>query len=225
MGIKLVIFDFDGTIADTLPDIVASVNIFLEKYGDKRAGEALIRRSIGNGARKLIERTMAGLDIPGELSEEELSRYKKIYSENGTRYSKAYPCTTDTLKDIKRRGIHIAMATMKPQAVTKKALAAIGADCYFDLVFSAEQMEKPKPDPWVVRACAERFGVSTAETMMVGDGMTDVRAGRDAGAVAVAVLGGYYDTESLLRSDADYKIESIGELPGILDKENGKCLK
>ncbi len=218
MKVKLVVFDLDGTLANTLTDITKSVNVFLKRYGEYEATEELIRKSIGNGAKKLLERVMKALGVEGILTDDELARYKRIYLDNGTDHVELYPGVRSMLFELQRRGIKMAVATMKPSVVTRATLVRLSIEDFFSTVYSAEEMLRPKPDPWVVKICAKAMETDVSETVMVGDGMTDVRAGKDAGAVSVAILGGYGDREKLLASDADFKIDGAGVLAKVIDE-------
>ena len=89
-------------------------------------------------------------------------------------------------------------------------------------IFSADDMAAPKPDPWSVVESARRVGVLPEECMMVGDSMMDVGSGINAGAVSVAILGGYYDQEKMRHSGAMYSICDIGEVLDIVDEINSR---
>ncbi len=216
--VKLVIFDLDGTLADTLPDIVAALQTVIAKYGLQEEIGELVRRSIGNGARKLMERVYAALGISGEHLEEDLAEYRAFYAKNSCVDTVLYQNTLPVLKELQRRGIMMAVATMKPRESTHIVLEKLGILPYFSVVLSADDMKAPKPDPWSIYECAEKAGVMPKEALMIGDSMTDVGAGRASGAVSVAVLGGYSGRERMLGSGADYLVEEIGGLLPILDE-------
>ena len=222
MAIKLAIFDLDGTLANTLPDITRSTELFFEKYGHPAVTEQMVRESIGNGAKKLLQRIARRVGMSMDIVDDaELARYKVIYRENGCVMTKLYPSTMGVLEELKRRGVLMAVATMKPKVVTEPTLKKLGINGFFDVTYSAEDMQHPKPDPWVVLDCAKRLGIAPAETAMVGDGLTDVGAGNAAGAVSIGVLGGYFDQEKLRGGGADYYIDGIGGLIEVIDRENG----
>ena len=216
--IKLVVFDLDGTLADTLPDIAAALQKVISKYGSYGDLQDLVRKSIGNGAKKLMERVYAALGISQEHLEEELAEYRAIYAANSCVDTVLYENTRPVLEELRKRGIAMAVATMKPRESTRVVLEELQILRYFSVVLSADDMQAPKPDPWSVCECARRIGVAPQETLMIGDSMTDVGAGKESGAVSVAVLGGYSGREKMLKSGADYLVEEIGGLLPILDE-------
>ena len=216
--IKLVVFDLDGTLADTLPDIAGALEKVTAKYGEYGDLQQLVRKSIGNGAKKLVERVFDALGISKEHLEEDLAEYRALYAKDSCIDTVLYPNTLKVLEELKKRGIAMAVATMKPRESTKEVLEKMGIADYFSLVLSADDMQAPKPDPWSVYTCAKHVGVSPEQALMIGDSMTDVGAGKASGAVSVAVLGGYSDREKMLKSDADYLVEEIGALLPILDE-------
>lgn len=220
--IKLVIFDLDGTLADTIPDIAAAISKTIAKYGDFGNIEDLTRRSIGNGARKLMERVYDALGIPKDGLEEDLRDYEALYARENCIDTVLYPNTQKVLDGLRARGIRMSVATMKPRGATMGVLENLGVTPYMDLILSADDMAAPKPDPWSVLACAEHAGVAAEECMMVGDSMTDVGAGLHAHAVSVARMGGYYDQEKMRHSGADYSIDDIGEVLDIVDRLNAE---
>ena len=216
--IKLVVFDLDGTLADTLPDIAGALEKVTAKYGEYGDLQQLVRKSIGNGAKKLVERVFDALGISKEHLEEDLAEYRALYAKDSCIDTVLYPNTLKVLEELKKRGIAMAVATMKPRESTKEVLEKMGIADYFSLVLSADDMQAPKPDPWSVYTCAKHEGVSPEQALMIGDSMTDVGAGKASGAVSVAVLGGYSDREKMLKSGADYLVEEIGALLPILDE-------
>ncbi|MEY8381724.1 HAD-IA family hydrolase [Christensenellaceae bacterium 44-20] len=216
--IKLVVFDLDGTLADTLPDIAGALEKVTAKYGAYGDLQQLVRKSIGNGARKLVERVFDALGISKENLEADLAEYRALYAKDSCIDTVLYPNTIKVLEELKKRGIMMTVATMKPLESTKEVLEKLGIADYFSLVLSADDMQAPKPDPWSVYTCAKHAGVLPEQALMIGDSMTDVGAGKASGAVSVAVLGGYSNREKMLSSGADYLVEEIGALLPILDE-------
>lgn len=221
--VKLVIFDLDGTLADTIPDIAAAISKTIAKYGDFGNIEDLTRRSIGNGARKLMERVYDGLGISKAELDSDLKAYEALYARENCIDTVLYPHTMQVLEGLKARGIKMAVATMKPRGATWGVLENLGVVSFMEHIFSADDMAAPKPDPWSVVESARRVGVLPEECMMVGDSMTDVGSGINAGAVSVAVMGGYYDQEKMRHSGAMYSICDIGEVLTIVDEINSRA--
>ena len=210
--IRLVVFDLDGTLADTLPDIAASVQVFLRKYGEFDVTRRIIEERIGHGAPVLLRKVMEYFGIEPADFDADLAEYKKIYGANQCENTVIYKNTRATLETLRQRGIRLAIGTMKPHCATATVLEKLGIGEFFELVFSQEDMKEPKPSGWVVRECAARCGCAPEQAMMVGDSLPDIGAGKDAGAVTVGVLGGYCDPKVLRDSGADYVVEDISSI-------------
>ena len=216
--IKLVIFDLDGTLADTLPDISAALERVVSKYGSFGDLQALVRRSIGNGAQKLVERVYKALGITAGNILDDLAEYRAAYAANSCIKTALYPNTLPVLQALKEKEMQMAVATMKPRESTAVVLEKLGIRPYFSTVLSADDMHAPKPDPWSVYFCAQKAGVAPQQALIIGDSMTDVGAGKASGAVIVAVLSGYSGREKMQESGADYLVEEIGGLLPILER-------
>ena len=113
--IKLVVFDLDGTLADTLPDIAGALEKVTAKYGAYGDLQQLVRKSIGNGAKKLVERVFDALGISKENLEADLAEYRALYAKDSCIDTVLYPNTLKVLEELKRRGIAMTVATMKPR--------------------------------------------------------------------------------------------------------------
>ena len=116
--IKLVVFDLDGTLADTLPDIAGALEKVTAKYGAYGDLQQLVRKSIGNGAKKLVERVFDALGISKENLEADLAEYQALYAKDSCIDTVLYPNTLKVLEELKRRGIAMTVATMKPRVAT-----------------------------------------------------------------------------------------------------------
>lgn len=220
MDIKLVIFDLDGTIIDTLPDMTNAARHAAAKFGTFEFGEDLVRRSIGNGIAMLVKRVFDGLGITGDIDyAKEAKEYTEYYNLHCCEETKLYENTKRVLEALKRVGIKMAVVTMKSKVPTKTVLDGMGIWDYFDIVIAADEMERPKPDAWSALECAKRLKVDPKEMLVIGDWTTDVNMGKAAGAVSVARLGGYGDQCILKESGADYYISDIIELLDIMGIE------
>lgn len=216
--IELVIFDLDGTLGDTVPDITACVKEFLHKnYGDYPVTNEIVIARIGNGAPKLIERIMTLYGITSRDFEADMVEYKAMYKEGRCENTKLYPNVLKVLNTLKEKGVKMAIATMKPKGATYTFVDHFDIRRYMDLIVTQEEMKAPKPDGWVVRECAQKLGVDVKNVMMVGDNTTDIGAGLNAGALSVGVLGGYCKEEVLRNSGADVIVCDIGEILNYLE--------
>jgi phosphoglycolate phosphatase len=205
---RLVVFDLDGTVADTREDIAHAFSAALEEAGYEKPDMAQVTAAIGGGAKKAIFR-LTGLE--GEAAEPLLSRFLAIYGEVCADHVAAYPGARELLSRLAAQGAVLALVTMKAKAPMHQILGALGIDALFDEVIAYEDAPKRKPDPESLRMLMEKYGVAPADTLMVGDAATDIRYAAAAGADACAVTDGYGDTEALMAENPTYAIRSLAE--------------
>ena len=215
----LVIFDLDGTLADTLPDIAASVEGYLIKYGTYKLDKDLVRRSVGHGAKVLLQKIMEFEGIQPLDIDKDVEEYKAYFACHACQETRLYPHTLELLNRLKEQGVKLAVATMKPREPALTALEKLGISSYFSCVYAQEDMERPKPDGWVVREIAAKLQVPLSCTWVVGDGLTDVGAAKSAGALSIGMLNGYTLPEDMQKSGADYLFTDIIEVWELWEKE------
>ena len=213
MSTKLLIFDLDGTLADTLITIRDSVNMALEKHQLPLRTYDEVMWAIGNGARELMRRS-----VPTELSTDQdfidriYEDYTEAYNKTFANIDGCYPFVSEVLHTLKERGYTLAVLSNKPDFYTRIIVEALFPDGIIS--FAAGQTSLPrKPDPTVPLMIAERFGVSPQECAFIGDSDVDVMTAKNSGMTAVACSWGYRPKEALL--DADYIIDDARELLSI----------
>ena len=213
MDKKLLIFDLDGTLADTLVTIRDSVNMALEKNQLPLRTYDEVMWAIGNGARELMRKT-----VPAELSEDShfidriYEDYNEAYNKTFANLEGCYPFVSEVLHTLKDRGYTLAVLSNKPDFYTKRIVEALFSDG--TVSFAAGQTELPrKPDPTVPLMIAERFGVSPSECAFIGDSEVDVMTAKNSGMTSVACSWGYRPREAL--ADADFIIDDARELLSI----------
>ena len=194
---KAVFFDLDGTLLDTLPDLEVAVNTILMRHGFPLASKEKMRCSVGNGAKKLMERVLP----EGAFSEELLSEFRAFYAENGCDLTRPFEGEAETLLALKARGCKLAVITNKPHEATVKVIRAFFPDI-FDFVAGDSGDFPVKPDPSLTRYAALTLRVSPAETLFVGDGETDFLTAKNAGMRPLSVLWGYRSREELFSAGA-----------------------
>ena len=207
-SIELVIFDLDGTLVDSIPDLTDAVNEFLRASGRPDLAMDDVRRLVGKGARNLVERAL------GNGTEEEVEKALAIF----LAYNEAhiadktimYPGVAETLHELRRQGLRMAVVTNKTEFLSRKLLSVIGIDRYFDLILGADSLpfRKPSPEP-VLKALAD-LHIAPSGAIMVGDSINDIAAGRAAGLATVGCTFGYGDDVEL--SQAEYLIDAMGQL-------------
>ena len=190
----LVIFDLDGTLVDTAPDLCAALNHALSNVGRAAVDAATVRHLVGHGARALIER---GLEQTGggdpALAAQALPAFLDHYAAHIADGSQPYPGAAAALDGLAAAGVRLAICTNKPVALARQLLAALGWSGRFTAVLGGDSLPVRKPDGEHVAATARAAGVALASTVFVGDTTVDVAAARDAGIPVIVVGFGFAD--------------------------------
>ena len=219
--LKLLIFDLDGTLADTSKDITDAVNYAVKPFGVKPLSISEIKAMVGSGITKLIESLIPPHPpIPPSLmgdnrevaKEEAVKRFLEYYSIHLLDYTKPYPQVKETLSKIE--AYKKAVISNKREVLSKKVLEGLGLLKFFDVVLGSDSVPERKPSPVPIFELLKRFGVSKDEAVIIGDSNYDIEAGRAAGIKTIAVTYGYRDREVL--KGADFIIDNFGEILRIL---------
>lgn len=212
IAIDLIVFDLDGTLADTLPDLTAAANFACRRLGLPEHPEAAIRGMIGGGERKLIER------LVGPDHQEQVDACLELYLEHYTRHngnlSRVYPGVVETLERLADK--QKAVLSNKLQRLTQQTLEAIGIAGYFTAIRGGGSQLPLKPAPDPLMALISNLGVDPYRTLMVGDKPADIQTGRGSGAFTAAVTYGYGDLEALTAASPDFLLPQFSRLPDIL---------
>ena len=208
---KAVIFDLDGTLLHTLPDIHFFVNEMLSHYGYPLRSEKEVMQFIGCGSRNLIK-----LSLPDGLTDDEISErhayYNKIYTASGSPKTKLFDGIEQVIVELKNRGYKIAILTNKPQETTDNVYERYMKHLGFDLVVGQSAKVKVKPDPTTAKQILFNFNVLPENAYFVGDGETDVQTSINAGTNGIAVLWGYRSKEQLSVAGAKVFASSVEQL-------------
>jgi len=187
------VFDLDGTLVDTAPDLHAHLNEMLAELG--RAGLELgeIRPMIGDGARALLRRGLeASGGVPASADLDALSlEFLTRYTARPLRFGGLYDGVVEVLEGLEGAGLRLGMCTNKAQAPTDRLLAELGLERYFPVVIGGDRLTVRKPDAAHLRTVLERLGSSAPRAVMVGDSENDLLAARAAGVPCVLVSFGY----------------------------------
>ena len=198
---KAVIFDLDGTLIDSLPDIFHYVNITLEKFGEKKRAYNEVRAFIGYGAKNLVKKSFGGF-IDGEDLKERLDFYNREYTASGSPETKLFDGVKEVLIELKNRGYKLAILTNKPQITTEDVYKRYLSDIGFDVVFGAREGVKIKPDPEALNMILTELGVEKENAYFVGDGETDIITAINGCVKPVGVLWGYRNKDELEKEGA-----------------------
>jgi phosphoglycolate phosphatase len=190
-----VVFDLDGTLVDTAPDLINALNFVLRREGLPAVPLKSARNMIGAGARKLLER---GLEVdgrhvgPGDL-DRMTSDFIDHYAAHIADESRPFEGLEDALDDLSARGCRFAVCTNKLEWLSKLLLDELGLSSRFSAICGADTFGVSKPDPAILQQTVARAGGSLASTVMVGDAGTDVGVARRANVPVVGVDFGYTD--------------------------------
>lgn len=217
---KLVLIDLDGTLVDSVPDLAYSVDQTMLELGLPLRGEAAVRTWVGNGVKTLVARALTNdLHTPADPIELEktLAVFMRIYADNTSQRSRVYPgvlAGLDFLQSCKQ--LKIACVTNKAEQFTHKLLRDLGLFERFALIVSGDTLPEKKPHPLPLLYAAEQLGVAAADSLMLGDSKSDVKAARAAGFKVIAVSYGYNHGEDIRDYQPDAVIDSFQELTTLI---------
>lgn len=220
-NVSAIFFDLDGTLVDSVPDLTAAVNVMLRQLGLPAREEAQVRTWVGNGMDNLLHRALTN-DMAGQAEPELFARakplYKAAYADHISVYSELYPGVREGLAELRDAGFPMACVTNKLVEFALPLLKQLGIDHFFATVVGGECIPRPKPAPDALLLCAERLEVPVDRGLMAGDSLNDVGAARNAGCSVVCVPYGYNHGRDIREARPDVVIDSIAELPPLLNK-------
>lgn len=213
---RAVVFDLDGTLVDSAPDLARLLNKVLSEYGRSQIEPARVRGFVGDGVGKLVER---GFAATGSAAAEECRaatrRFLGYYEAEPAALTRPYGGVIETLEVLKRDGRRLGVCTNKAERVTHALLKALGIDRFFDAVIGGDTLPVKKPDPAPLQAAIERLGVGHEEAVMVGDNEHDAATAEAAGVPFVLVAYGYARVP-LAELKAAATVERFEDIPGAL---------
>ena len=215
MACKAVLYDMDGTVLNTLADLADAVNESLRRFSMPEVTEDKVRRSIGNGAKKLIDRVVPEGTEP-ELTERVLAFYKPWYDTHCRVKTRPYPGIPELMGRLRRRGVKQAIISNKPDPAVKE-LASFFFPGLLETAVGESERVRVKPNPDAILAAAAEMGVALADCVYVGDSEVDVLAAKNAGLRCVSVCWGFRGEEELKAAGAKHLAHDAGELERILE--------
>lgn len=211
-NIKLICFDLDGTLVDSVPDLRLALNAMLDEFQLPHCQDEDIKTWVGNGIPKLVERALKHVRNQSTSKSDALSRFETHYQHYLNSASCLYDNVAETLKVLKARGYQTALITNKAEQFLPDLLANFEISDYFDLVLGGDTLAKNKPDPMQVNYALEHFCCDKTQAVMVGDSKNDILAGQNAGLVSIALTYGYNYGEPVSLLSPDYIIDQFNEL-------------
>ena len=211
---RIVVFDLDGTLVDTAPDLISALNHVLEREGLPPVPLKSARNMIGAGARKLIER---GLEVDGRaVSVADIDRLTRdfidYYAEHIADASRPFDGLEAALDDLQAQGYRFAVCTNKLEWLSKRLLDALGLSPRFAAICGADTFGVSKPDPAILQQTVARAGAQLSGAIMVGDAGPDVGVARRAGIPVIGVEFGYTDVP-IAELKPDRLIGHFSDLP------------
>jgi phosphoglycolate phosphatase len=212
IAVDLIVFDLDGTLADTLLDLTAAANFACRRLGLPEHPPEAVRQMIGGGERKLIERVV-GPDHQDRV-DECLQLYLEHYTRHNGDLTRVYPGVAETLERLATK--QLAVLSNKLQRLTQQTLEVIGLAKFFTVIRGGGSQLPLKPAPDPLMALLSDLGVEPHRSLMVGDKPADILTGREAKSFTAAVTYGYGDLDSLTAASPDFLLPQFSRLPDIL---------
>ncbi|MFO0752560.1 MAG: HAD-IA family hydrolase [Thermodesulfovibrionales bacterium] len=213
MSLRLIIFDLDGTLIDSSPDIADAINYAVGVYGLPPVSVKETIGLVGEGISRLMEKLIEKEGIPADR-DLLVGRFLEHYSAHLVDKTTVYPGVRETLERL--AAYKKAVISNKREGLSGTILQKLGLAPYLDIVVGSDTTQERKPSPVPVRHVLSRLGIRPDEAVMVGDSTYDIEAGRAAGLRTVAVTYGYRSEDVL--QDADFIIDSLSALPDIAGK-------
>ena len=216
---RVVLFDLDGTLVDSAPDIAHAADSALLACGFPPRGADAIRAYIGNGAERLIHRCLTG-EMDGLAEAEDFARtyaaWQRCYQDGLTTRTVIYPGVLETLHALHEAGVRLGVVTNKPARFTVPLLEALDLARFFAVTLSGDSLPVKKPDPLPLRTAIEQLGGEPARAAMVGDSLADLRAAKAAGVRALCVSYGYSPNVDLREHAPDAFVDRMDALLPLL---------
>lgn len=215
---QAILFDLDGTLIDSAPDIASAVNVLLGEDGLPPLTVDAVRGMIGNGVKKLVERAYAasGKPVEGEALDQAHERMMGVYGKYLTVETVLLEGAMEMVSAYKGAGVKIGVVTNKPEGFTREILAHFGFDAHVDVVVGGDTGPTRKPAPDMLEHALAQIGIGAGRALMVGDSPADIGAAKAANMASIAVRGGYTNVP-VEELGADKVISTLTELPGAIE--------
>lgn len=206
--ISLIIYDFDGTLVDTLFDIADAVNLALRELGLRTLDRETVRKYVGRGVERLMARSIDGTgytDLPHAAD-----LFRRHYSENLMNHTRFYPSGREILDHFRDK--KQAICSNKPEKFIRSILKSLKSLDRFDAILGGDSLESKKPNPDGLRFLLDRFKCSPEQAVLIGDSPVDIETGKRAGIYTCVVSFGFGNSQEIASADPDCSINHLSEL-------------
>lgn len=214
---ELLIFDLDGTLIDSVPDLAVAVNAMLVELGHGQVDESVVRGWVGNGSFKLVERALWSVSgsvdgVAVETVRAAEGVFLRHYAAACAVRTLPYAGVDAGLRRLRSAGFELALVTNKPMRFVPELLGLFGWETLFSVVLGGDSLAVKKPDPLPLLTVCERLGVKAGDAVMIGDSKNDVLAGQAAGMATAGLSYGYNYGEPIAMSEPTWVFDGFGEL-------------
>jgi len=215
------IFDLDGTLVDSVPDITRAINLALKALKRPTCEEGDVRHWIGNGAKALVRRAVSSgfrptIDVPQRLLEETHTQFLKYYSDTLCESSTLYPGVKETLAELKSIGYPLAIATNKPARFIAPICETLEINTFFSICVGGDSLPEKKPSPLPLAHLCHQLNKQAHHCIMVGDSKNDILAAKAAGMRSIGLTYGYNYGESISQYRPDWVFDDFSEITSLL---------
>jgi len=212
---QAILFDLDGTLVDSVPDLAAAVNGVLAELGRPALDFAQVASMVGDGISALVERALAASGVPDTPLRAAVDRFLALYEADPTRLTRPYAGVPAVLDQLAASGWRLGVCTNKPEHATRTVLAGLDLERFFAVVLGGDSGPTRKPDPGPLRAALGVIGGTPGKAVMIGDHRNDVVAAQAAGMRVIFARYGY-GAATLAGLTPDAVIDRFAELPQAL---------
>ena len=218
---ELIIFDLDGTLIDSVPDLALSVNHTLKSINRDVFPEDTIRTWVGNGAATLVKRALSQSatindDIDDKLFEKALDIFLKFYSNNLTVSTILYDDVKETLENLQNKNYRLAIVTNKPYDFIEPILECLELSDLFEYYIGGDSLEVKKPNPMPLLHVCEKLNVSVENSLMIGDSKNDIIAANEANMDSIALSYGYNYDEDISTYEPNIVFDNFADINKVL---------
>lgn len=217
--VRCVLFDLDGTLVDSRRDIAAALDDALSEHGIAPVGVERLAPLVGDGVSMLIRRALTLTEMPLDLEAVVLPTYLEAYERRHLETTTAYDGVPEAIQALAEREVAMAVVTNKPHGFSVSILEHLALMRYMCVVIGGDSMVQRKPAPEPLLAAISKCDAVPGDSVIVGDGDTDMQAGVAAGLFTIGVTYGFRSAEQLLNAGADVLIDRMTDLDDALERE------